>query len=242
MAGGTLMVSRAINLHGHYQKKLEGLGFREVIPTAADRDALVLFINEKKPRLVMMAAAYYYSATAFMISKLIKQFPDIIFAVISVSEYPADLAAGFIANGVKSYVSYWDGEDQFYKGLERVRDGKEFISYSVQERLEMRGEMPETVGRLTKRELEIVRLLCNGFKTSEIMEVLHISEPTVNNHKAAIYPKLNVRNVNEIIRTALTTKIVTLDELIFNGRDQKTMLNEQETSNNKQRGFYVYKN
>lgn len=219
MSGGTLMVSRAVHLHEHYKHRLEKLGFKDVTMTAADKDGLNMFINEIKPRLIIMGAGFYYSATPYMISRLLRQFPNINFATVSISEYPADLAMGFIINGVNSYVSYWDGADQFYRGLDCVRDGKMFISHSVQERIELRRELPEAAGNLTQREIEVVRLLCNGFKSTEIGDVLHISEPTVNNHKSAIYLKLNVRNENEIIRAALITEIVKLEELIFFGRD-----------------------
>jgi len=213
------MVSRRVKLHEHYKKRLEALGFNDVTLTAADKDALNMLINELKPRLFMIGAGFYYSATPYMMNCLIKRFPDINIATISISEYPADLAMGFIINGVKSYVNYLDGVDQFYRGLDCVRNGKVYISNSVQERIEMRRELPEAAGKLTKRELEVVRLLCNGFKSREIGDVLHISECTVNNHKTAIYPKLNVRNENEIIRMALITEIVKVEELIFFGRD-----------------------
>jgi len=231
MSNGTLLISRAVNLHEHYQMRLEALGFNDVNITAADKDALIMLINDIKPHLIIMGAGFYYSATPYMISRLLRLFPDIEFATVSLTEYPADLAMGFIINGVNSYVSYWDGVEQFYYGLNCIRDGKMFISNSVKERIGMRHECPKAAGNLTDRELEVVRLLCNGFKSTEIGYVLHISEPTVNNHKTAIYSKLKVRNENEIIRMALLTEIVKPNELIFFGKDfelkPKTMNREQ---------------
>jgi DNA-binding CsgD family transcriptional regulator len=47
---------------------------------------------------------------------------------------------------------------------------------------------------LTRRESEIVRLVCQGLKNSEIGEKLFISEATVENHLHSIFEKMGVRN------------------------------------------------
>ncbi len=52
---------------------------------------------------------------------------------------------------------------------------------------------------LSKREREIIELLCNGITTMNISKKLYISLSTVYRHIANIYTKLNVSNRQELI-------------------------------------------
>jgi DNA-binding NarL/FixJ family response regulator len=219
MTGGTLLLSRDKNLHSHYKTLLEDLGFKNVTVSAADRDALNRLIDELKPRLVLVSCDFYQCSTPFMVGRLLDLYPKLNVTAISIPPYPAGQSAQFIANGAKSCVCYADGPEQFREGLECVRDGKPFVSRSVQERIEAHFECPKPAGNLTGRETEIARLLCNGFKTKEIAATLHISDRTVHTHKTAAYRKLNVRNENELIRVALYLGIIAQDELRFYGGD-----------------------
>jgi DNA-binding NarL/FixJ family response regulator len=135
MTGGTLLLSRDVNLHSHYKTWLEARGFRNVTVSALDRDALNRLIDELKPRLVLVSSDFHQCSTPFMMGRLLKLYPDLNIVAVSITPYPADLAMRFIANGVRSCVCYLDGLEQFFQGLEQVRNGKVFVSRSVQERI-----------------------------------------------------------------------------------------------------------
>ncbi|MBW2368465.1 MAG: helix-turn-helix transcriptional regulator [Deltaproteobacteria bacterium] len=59
---------------------------------------------------------------------------------------------------------------------------------------------------ISKRELDIVHLLAEGKKNSEIAASLFISEYTVENHLRSIYRKMDVKN-----RTALVCKVININ-------------------------------
>jgi DNA-binding NarL/FixJ family response regulator len=217
MSGGTLIVSRAVNLHSDYKKKLENLGFENVSVTAAEKDELNIVINEKKPKLLIVGSGFYKSATPYMMALLKRQFKNLNMAAVSISEYPPDLAMKFIANGINSYVNYFDGINQFLQGFDYLREGKNFVSSSVLERIEIRKELPPPALELSEREIEILRLLCNGFSTIEIANVLFLSKRTVEFHKAELFNRLATRNEKELIRVALYLGIIPDDELDFYG-------------------------
>jgi DNA-binding NarL/FixJ family response regulator len=56
---------------------------------------------------------------------------------------------------------------------------------------------------LTRREVEVAILVCEGLRDKDIAERLFISEYTVGNHLKAIYEKLGVRN-----RTSLIHRVI----------------------------------
>jgi DNA-binding NarL/FixJ family response regulator len=219
MAGGTLVVSRAANLFSYFKKRFEELGFARVTVTGADKDGLVMLINEMKPRLVIIGAGFYQSATPYMACDLLRRCKGVNIAVISIARYPADLALSFIVNGVKSYITVYDGIEQFYQGLGSVRAGESFISPSVRKRMEIRNELPPAASEVTGRELEVLRFVRNGFTGPEIAGELAVSLRTVNFHKGEMYKSFSVRNENELIRVADYLKLVKEDELNFYGRN-----------------------
>jgi DNA-binding CsgD family transcriptional regulator len=85
--------------------------------------------------------------------------------------------------------------------------------------METCGELPPPALELTEREIEVLRLLCNGFTSMEIANILHISKRTVEFHKAALFNRLGTRNENELIRVALYLGLIKVDELDFYGGD-----------------------
>ena len=147
--------------------------------------------------------------------RLKDRFPKTNFSALSVGEFPVELGMYFMLNGALAYTCSFDGLDLWNKCIKGIRQGKEFISPDVQERIVIRREYPEAAGIVTDRELEVIRLICNGFKDMEIVDILHISRSTVDNHKTEIFRKLNVRSSNELIRGALSSKLVREEEIYF---------------------------
>jgi DNA-binding CsgD family transcriptional regulator len=47
---------------------------------------------------------------------------------------------------------------------------------------------------LTRREIEILKLICDGYSSKDISEKLFISINTVETHRKKILLKLNVKN------------------------------------------------
>jgi DNA-binding NarL/FixJ family response regulator len=57
--------------------------------------------------------------------------------------------------------------------------------------------------RLSDRELEVFQLLGRGFSTRQISEHLHIGFKTIQSYSARIKEKLNLANINELMREAI---------------------------------------
>lgn len=65
------------------------------------------------------------------------------------------------------------------------------------------GSLLET---LTQREQEILQALSESFTTPQIAEKFLISPATVNNHRANIMSKLNLRGRNQLLKLAISLK------------------------------------
>ena len=59
------------------------------------------------------------------------------------------------------------------------------------------------VAELSDRELEVFQLLGRGYSTRQISEHLHVGFKTVQSYSARIKEKLNLANINELMREAI---------------------------------------
>lgn len=67
-----------------------------------------------------------------------------------------------------------------------------------------------TVYNFTKREKEIIELLCSGYKTREISETLCISEKTIEKHRSNIIKRTNSDTILESIIYAINHRLIDL--------------------------------
>jgi DNA-binding NarL/FixJ family response regulator len=62
--------------------------------------------------------------------------------------------------------------------------------------------------QLTKREVDIIRLVCGGMSSKQIASELHLSEFTVNTHRKNVLRKLNVGNVASLVNFAKEHQLI----------------------------------
>lgn len=65
---------------------------------------------------------------------------------------------------------------------------------------------------LTPRQREILRLVANGMTTKEIAESLFISVKTVETHRGQLMDRLNIHDLAGLIRYALRSGLINLDD------------------------------
>lgn len=75
-------------------------------------------------------------------------------------------------------------------------DGK--VSKLIHEEL-----FPHHQSKISKRELEIVKLIADGKSGKEIANILFISENTVKNHRQSVFKKLGLKSTPELVRYAI---------------------------------------
>jgi DNA-binding NarL/FixJ family response regulator len=215
MPGGTLIVSRAENLFPYCRKRFLELGFTDVEATREEKDSLNMVINELKPRLVLMSSGFYHAATPYMAGQILKRFPKLNIATVSLGEFPDYIAAWFHFHHVKSYVNLWEGYEEFYRGLQIVRQGGEYISPGAQREIERFSEWPDTNEETTKRLMEVLVLLCDGFSPKDIGASLQISRNAVTYHLKRLYRIFHVKNREGMVGMAWELGLITKSDRCF---------------------------
>jgi len=69
--------------------------------------------------------------------------------------------------------------------------------------------------RISLRELEIIRLISEGFSTREIADMLFLSAHTVTTHRKNILAKLNVNNTAGLVMYAVRNSLLAPNKYLF---------------------------
>jgi DNA-binding NarL/FixJ family response regulator len=134
--------------------------------------------------------------------------------VLIVSIYPEDqYAVRVLKAGAAGYVSKDAATEELAKAVQRVLQGRKYISSSVAEII------AEDIGRhsnsykaphelLSDRQFGVFKLIALGKSISEIAEKLFLSSATVSSHRARILIKMNMKTNAELTRYALDNKLI----------------------------------
>lgn len=120
-----------------------------------------------------------------------------------------------ISGGVSGYVLKEGNSQELVKAINDVMKGNNYYSPLVTE-LMVKDGIKDRLSHgkeLTKRELEILRMLFEEMSHQEIAEALHISQRTVETHKYNIMEKTGSKNMAGLVRYAIRKKI--FDDLFY---------------------------
>ncbi|WP_297807935.1 response regulator transcription factor [uncultured Methylophaga sp.] len=125
--------------------------------------------------------------------------------MFSMHEDPV-FASRAMQSGAKGYITKNNAADHLVEAVEKVLDGKIYLSPDMAQQLAMLNIDAGTsaLSDLSRRELEILRLLGEGKSMNEISDVLGISYKTVANNLTQIKSKLDINKTAELMRFAIS--------------------------------------
>ena len=108
--------------------------------------------------------------------------------------------------GINNIVFKTTGREELFEAIEATSKAKKYFTSDLFDLITDNSEAPkieEESKNLTYSEIEIVRMIANGYTTKEIAVQRNISFHTVNTHRKNIFRKLGVNNASELIIQAI---------------------------------------
>ena len=119
-----------------------------------------------------------------------------------------------IRAGAAGYMTKESATAQLVEAIRKVAGGGAFISAEVAQQLAL-GAMPNATGplheTLSDREFQIMLLIAGGVSVSDIAQQLFLSVKTVSTHKSNILHKMQMTTQTELIRYALSHRLLEPD-------------------------------
>ncbi len=117
--------------------------------------------------------------------------------------------------GIRGYLLKNSSQSEFLNGIRAVLGGGKYYSALLTESLVVPDRVPlaaetsvKLLATLSERELEVLRLLVEGFSSKEIAEELCLSPQTIDSHRKSLLRKLEAKNVAGLVRIAFREGLV----------------------------------
>lgn len=171
--------------------------------------------ERQKPNLLIIDPTLPDEEPFGMIAGIKERAPDTHILVLS-TQVEAVYIAEIFRSGATGYALKESRADDLRTAMRTVAAGKRYVSPSlVIERIDSYlsdgDPEPDTQPQdiLTQREIEVLQLIVEGYKNTEIAEILSISPRTVETHRANMKRKLDLRTQANLIRFAIEHNLTT---------------------------------
>jgi DNA-binding NarL/FixJ family response regulator len=174
----------------------------EIVGETSDVEQATAVAASRKPQVVLMdinmAPVNGFEAT----KQVLKQSPHSQVIGVSMHSMPA-YARRMFQVGARGYVTKNSSKDELFQAIEEVVAGNKYICEEIKnilahQELDEDSEYPD-MNSLSKREIEVVSQIRQGFSSKEIAQRLEISLKTVEVHRYNILKKLKLKNTAALV-------------------------------------------
>jgi len=200
----------------------------KVIPNDDTEDVLPL-IDKLKPDVVLVDIELKYHNSLQLIKDIIAKYKDCKIVVLDLIPTQADVLE-YIQAGVLGFILKEADNTHFIKAIRKVARGLKVLPPSLtgelfsqiteNKNVKSKPDVISQLVKMTKREMEIVKLIADGFTNKEIAQELSLSAYTVKSHVHNILEKLSLHTRVHIAKFYETTKSAIADS------DSTSSLNE----------------
>ena len=119
-----------------------------------------------------------------------------------------------MAGGASGYILKEDAYDQLMLAIKIVLKGKSFVSPTLEHLLadqyirSLDEGLESSLNILTKRELQILKLVAQGLSNKNIASKLKLSIRTVETHRGNLTNKLGIKNTANLVKYAISKGLV----------------------------------
>lgn len=169
----------------------------QVVGSAQDGFEAMELAEQKFPDLILMDLKMPGMNGIEATREIRKKHPNI--KILVLTTYDDDeWVFDAIRAGASGYLLKDTPRQKIIEAIRGTVEGKSFVDPAVVGKLMNQVVSNQTqpasvlTGKLTERELDVLRLLAKGMTNTDIAGTLHLSEGTVRNHVSAILEKLGV--------------------------------------------------
>ncbi len=184
------------------------------IEEAASFDELHKKLRSKRYDLVIIDHDHQFSFGLNDIQRVQQQAPEArVLVVVSSAEQPEVLRV--LESGINGCVTRVCSEDEMISAVFSIARGEKFfcnkmIDVVLQKHLDHTEGIEEDceATSLSPREVDVTRLIAEGYTNKEIAGKLFLSVHTVQTHRKNIMRKLGLRSSSELVRYAISIGII----------------------------------
>ncbi|MBL3716148.1 MULTISPECIES: response regulator transcription factor [Lactococcus] len=180
----------------------------EVVGEAADGESGYLKAQSLKPDVILMDLVMDRLDGIGATQKILAESPEQKILILT-SFLDDEKVFPALAAGAKGYILKTSQAAEIANAVRKVASGQDVLSEAVKEKInQQKHRKPELYDELSKREMEVLKILAQGLSNQEIADQLYISLKTVKTHVSNIFNKLEVSDRTQATIYAIQHKLV----------------------------------
>lgn len=208
-------------------QKMDNLPINIIGEAASGKEFFLMLAAGKVPDMVLLDIMLPDTSGVEIARRLKKEYPDVMIIMLS-AEVSEELISELLNINVEGYLSKMAHRADIQTAIRTVIGGCRYYGRSVAKMMydiylaqqegykqlnskkNKTSSIGKSINQLTKREKEIICLLCDGLQTKEVADKLNVSPRTVETHKNKILLKLGFSRVTDLVKYAIKKGLVEL--------------------------------
>lgn len=178
----------------------------EIAFEASNGQEFLDFVDQYQPDLVLMDINMPVVDGVEATRRALEKYPDLKVLVLSMFG-EVDYYNTMIDLGVKGFILKDIDNDELIDAIRKVNKGGSYFSQELLLQLIKQKPADDEV-ELTRREKEVLELICVGHSNQEISEKLFISQRTVERHRSSLLFKTDSKNSVSLVVYAIKNGLV----------------------------------
>jgi DNA-binding NarL/FixJ family response regulator len=168
---------------------------------------LLELLKKSSPNLVILDISMPNLWGLEAIREIKKAYPQVKVLVLTMHKKKEFLRQA-LRDGADGFLLKEDAGSELIRAMQTVRNGGKYVSPLLSSVLTSLAVEEEKTEVLTMREREVLKLLAEGKRTKEIAAALYISPHTVRRHRSNIMEKLNIQNLADLVKYAISQSYI----------------------------------
>jgi DNA-binding NarL/FixJ family response regulator len=184
---------------------LERIGVKVVLKTSSSSDALAKIESSQPQLLILELDPQPREPDGFEVMRRAQTLAPALRSIVLSAHHDTAHIDAALAAGAAAYVLKTAHPDDVASAVRQAFDHSVYLAGAprpIGGSPVAAASTAESPGGLTRRELEILRLVAEGHSNSQLARMLWVTEQTVKFHLSNIYRKLGVSNRTEASRWA----------------------------------------
>lgn len=182
----------------------------EVVGEAFNGESAVGLVDKFKPDVVITDISMSGMSGIELSHQITTKYPSTKILILSMYKDQEYIQKSF-ENGASGYLPKNSDQRELREAIMLINSGQKYITSEISMILAqgMITQKPQENYNLTSREQEILKMLVDGMSNKQIAADLFLSIRTIDTHRTNIMKKVNVKNIAELVKKAISKKLVT---------------------------------
>ena len=192
---------------------LETVSEINIVAEAGDGYECINMVNKTKPNIVLLDIDMP-NMNGIDALRIIKEQKMLCKVIMLTRHNEIDYLMKALEIGCDGYILKESSFDTLKKAIFKVYSGDKYIEPNMipllNANMQEKSNVKKKISELTRREIDVLKMIASGSFNKEIASTLNISERTVKNHVSNIFKKIEVSDRTQAAVFAIKNGIITI--------------------------------